>query len=173
LDKEEFFLLIPAVIYGQALIDVLKVFHHKKTYWEIIAWGVMLIISIIGLWVELYHKLSHITEDAFKFIAVILQAILYAQLGRIITPEASDINTKSYFLSIRKNFFLVITAIPVTSILVQYVVFDDGHPPYYRAIGVACYLAAAFIDKVWFRSIILALTFLGVLFTIYIPILYK
>ena len=95
MDKEEFFLLIPAVIYGQALIDVLKVFHHKKTYWEIIAWGVILIISIIGLWVELYHKLAHITEDAFQFIVVILQAILYAQLGRIITPEASDINTKN------------------------------------------------------------------------------
>jgi hypothetical protein len=36
-EKQEFFLLMPAIIYGVALIDLLKVFGDKKIYWELLA----------------------------------------------------------------------------------------------------------------------------------------
>ena len=35
MQKQEFFLLIPAIIYGVALIDLLKVFGNNKIYWEL------------------------------------------------------------------------------------------------------------------------------------------
>ena len=35
MSKSEFILLIPGIIYGVALVDLLKVFRHKNTYWEI------------------------------------------------------------------------------------------------------------------------------------------
>ena len=49
MDKEEFFLLIPGIIYGVAIVDLLKVFSHKKNYFEMVGWAVLYLLAIIIL----------------------------------------------------------------------------------------------------------------------------
>ena len=41
---------MPAIIYGVAIIDLVKVFSHKKNYLEMVAWGslLMVYITIVG-----------------------------------------------------------------------------------------------------------------------------
>ena len=57
MEKQEFLLLIPAIIYGVAIVDLLKIFQHKIRYWELIAWGLLLMVLVINIWIELYQKL--------------------------------------------------------------------------------------------------------------------
>ena len=49
MDKQEFFLLIPAIIYGVAIVDLLKIFGHKKNYIEMMGWGIYLMMPVIFL----------------------------------------------------------------------------------------------------------------------------
>ena len=98
MDNQEFFLLIPAIIYGVAIVDLLKVFKSRKTYWEITGWGVLLMVIIINTWAELYNKLGALVDSNINFFLIIGQSIVYAQAASLITPEEKHLNTKDYFL---------------------------------------------------------------------------
>ena len=65
--KSEFILLIPGIIYGVALVDLLKIFRHKNTYWETTAWGIAMIINLIVSWFNLYDKLDMIGSSISLF----------------------------------------------------------------------------------------------------------
>ena len=47
MEKQEFFLLLPAIVYGVAIIDLLKVFSHEKNYWEMVAWGSLMMVYVV------------------------------------------------------------------------------------------------------------------------------
>ena len=46
MSKEEFLLIIPAVVFGIAVVDLNKIFNHKKGYYELIGWGLYLLLAI-------------------------------------------------------------------------------------------------------------------------------
>ena len=153
MDKQEFLLLIPGIIYGVAIVDLLKIVRHKINYWEVVFWGIMLLITIINHWMDLYQKLEHIVDNNLNFFLIIGQAMIYAQASNIITPDDKDDDTKAYFFEIRRNFFLVIVASILINILLQFVVFND-HKLWLRLTGLPLMLACAFIDKIWLRIIV-------------------
>ncbi len=153
MDKQEFLLLIPGIIYGVAIVDLLKVGQHKRNYWELVFWGVMLLITIIKHWIDLYQKLDALVDNNLNFFLIIGQAMVYAQAANVITPSEKDSDTKAYFFSIRKVFFLIIVGSIVVNVILQFVVFDD-HRFWLRITGVPLILACAFIDKIWLRSVI-------------------
>ena len=167
--KQEFFLLIPAIIYGVALIDLLKVFGNNKIYWELLAWGSMLMVDIIVIWLELWAKLNLVATDKWFFILVIIQAILFAQIAAVITPEEKDIDTKIYFHSIRKLFFSLISATIVFNFLSQEFFYDDQRSELIRPLILIMALACAFIDKIWIRTTSLVIIF-GILIKILISL---
>ncbi len=156
MDKQEFFLLIPAIIYGVAIVDLLKIFRHKKTYWEVLVWGLLLMIIIINTWTELYQKLEHLVENSLHFFIIIAQAILYAQAANVITPEEMHIDTRKYFFSIRRTFFLILGSTTLMNLLVNYFVFADDREMWIRPTAFALILICAFVDKVWIRTAIWA-----------------
>jgi hypothetical protein len=156
MEKQEFFLLIPAIIYGVAIVDLLKIFRHKKTYWEVLIWGLLLMIIIINTWTELYQKLEHIVDNTFHFFIVIAQAILYAQAANIITPEEKHVDTRDYFFSIKKSFFLTLGSTTLMNLLVNYFVLADDREIWIRPTAFALVLVCAFVDKVWVRTTIWA-----------------
>lgn len=155
MDKQEFFLLIPAIIYGVAIIDLLKIFQHKTNYWELVGWGLFLMVIIINTWIELYNKLGSFVDNNLNFFLIIAQAILFAQAAYVLTPEEKDIDTRKYFHDIRKKFFIIITAITAYNILVQFLIYQDDRL-YVRLIGVVLFAICIFVDKVWVRVGILA-----------------
>ena len=97
MSKQEFFLLIPAIIYGVAIVDLLKIFNHRKNYIEMMGWGIFVMMSVIFSWIELFNKLEVITNDNINFFLIIGNAILFARIAAVITPEEKDADTKSYF----------------------------------------------------------------------------
>ena len=125
MDKQEFLLLIPAIIYGVAIVDLLKIVQHKVNYWEVVFWGILLLITIINHWVNLYQKLEFMVDSNINFYLVIGQSIVYAQAANVITPGVEDKDTKAYFFKIRKMFFLIIAGSILINLLLQFVIFDD------------------------------------------------
>jgi len=109
MDKQEFLLLIPAIVYGVAIVDLLKIFSHKKNYIELVGWGLFVITLVIFSWIELYNKLEVITGSNLSFFLIIGQSILLAKIAGVITPENSDTDTKQYFFKVRKTFFWLLT----------------------------------------------------------------
>jgi len=145
MEKQEFLLLIPGIIYGVAIVDLLKIVQHKRNYW------ILVLISIINHWIELYQKLGTLVDSNFNFFLIIGQAMIYAQAANIITPGEQDSDTKAYFFKIRKKFFLILVGVILANMLLQFVVFDD-HRTWIRVIGLPLFLACAYIDKLWVRS---------------------
>ena len=153
MDKQEFLLLIPGIVYGVAIVDLLKIVQHKINYWEIIFWGVLLLTTIINHWMELYKKLDAIVESSVNFYLIIGQAMVYAQAANVITPDEINENTKEYFFRVRRSFFLIIALSIAVNILLQFVVFND-HMLLVRLTSFPLILACAFIDKIWIRTLV-------------------
>ena len=103
--KEEFFLLIPAIIYGVALVDLLKVFKGKLNYWELTVWGSIMMFYIVIVWLELFAKLELVSANKWFYLITIGKAIVVAQIAAVITPEDKDIDHKEYFLTVRRTIF--------------------------------------------------------------------
>ena len=169
MEKQEFFLLMPAIIYGVALVDLLKVFKGRKTYWEVVAWGSVFMVYIVIIWLELWAKLDIVATDKWFFILTILKAILLAQIAGIITPEEKDTNTKNYFLSVRVKFFLMVSALVIFNIFLQEFFYNDHRPWFIRGSILALSLSCVFINKSWIRIATLVVTF-GLLIRILISL---
>ena len=165
MEKQEFFLLLPAIIYGVALVDLLKVFKGRKTYWEVVAWGSVFMVYIVIIWLELWAKLDIVATDKWFFILTILKAILLAQIAGIITPEAKDTNTKNYFLSVRVQFFLMVSALVMFNIFLQEFFYNDHRPWTIRVAILSLSLSCVFFNKAWIRITTLVVTF-GLLISI-------
>lgn len=162
--KQEFLLLIPAIIFGVAIVDLLKLFSHKKTYFELMGWGIFLLMAIINLWINLYEKLDVITSGNLMFLLIIVQAMLYARAANIITPEEKDVDTKKYFLSNYKSFFYLLVAISIVNSLLRYFVYDDNQAIWVRPLAIVLALICIVFNRVWVRTpIMIVFLILGAL----------
>lgn len=159
MDRQEFFLLIPAIIYGVALVDLLKVFKNKKTYWEVVAWGSVMMLYVIITWLELFAKLDMVAANKWYYILLIGKAIILAQIASIITPVEKHMNTKDYFLSIKQAFFFLIAALTIFNFVLQEFYYDDHRPLLIRLSIVALALVCAFLNKMWIRVATLVIIF--------------
>ena len=155
MDKQEFLLLIPAIVFGAAIVDLLKIFQRKRGYYELMGWGIYLLLAISWLWYETFDKLDTVIVNKGGYYLIIIQAILYAAAAHTITPEEKDIDTKEYFLSIKKSFFITLTLIVGLLLFFQYAVYDDGHISWARLIAIPLFLSCAFIDNAWLRNTVL------------------
>jgi len=160
MDKLEFLLIIPAIIYGVAIVDLLKIFNHKKNYFELVGWGVFCLIAIVISWREIYTKMDIIIDSNVSFYVLIIQSIIIARIAAVITPEERHINTKKYFMGVKKNFFLLLALSSFINLLSQHFVFNDYSPIYLRPLLILTMLSCAFYDRVWYRTFILSLLFL-------------
>lgn len=167
MDKQEFFLLIPAIIYGVAIVDLLKIFGHKKNYIEMMGWGLYVMMSVIFLWTELYTKLDLIVASQLNFFLIIAQAIMLAMLARTITPEEKDVDTKAYFFSIRKKFFILAAASVSYNVILSYTLYVDERALWIRLFAIALYLVVGFSNKFWIRITILAFVLVMAILTIF------
>jgi len=151
MSKIEYFLLIPAIIYGVAIVDLLKIFQHKKKYWEVTLWGVVLLEAIILNWVELFNKLDNFINSNINFVILIVQSILIAQLAAVLTPEDKDHDAEHYFHKERKLLFLIGICIVLVNTVSEFFVFDD-HRFWQRMLNLPLFTACYFIDSKWLRT---------------------
>jgi hypothetical protein len=161
MSKSEFILLIPGILYGVALIDLLKVTRHGKRYWETIVWAILLFLVVISDWFKLYNFVDLISNDIFLFTLYIVSPLIFVQTCFILTPEEEDEDMKAYFLKHKKVFFLSIVAYMLSKIAIQQYVLDDGKL-LFRIVGISLFIVSAFIDKIWVRTLPIALTLYAV-----------
>ena len=140
MDKQEFFLLIPAIIYGVAIVDLLKIFSHKNNYVEMVGWGLYVMMGVIFNWIELYNRLGILSTSNISFFIIIGHAILYARLASLITPEEKDSDTKAYFMQVRKTFFWLISVTTAYGIAIRHGLSDDHTEVWVRPIVIIIYL---------------------------------
>ena len=151
MDKQEYFLLLPAIIYGVAIVDLLKILRHKNGYAEMIAWGFFLMVYAVIVWQELYTKLAIVANNSLFFVFMVVKAVVLAQLAAVITPEQKGKDTKKYFLKVRKKFFFLAAFITILNLIEQEFLFADDRPLYLRGTTILIFLSCALIDKVWLR----------------------
>jgi len=157
MEKQEFLLLIPAIIYGVAIVDLLKIFNHKKNYIEMVGWGLYVMTGLIFSWIELFNKLERITGDNISFFLIIFQSVLFARAAALITPEEADTNTKEYFMDIRKKFFWLLSIIAMYGMMMRYFVYDDHVVLWMRPLMIAIYLVTGYSNNFWVRATTLTL----------------
>ena len=152
--REEFILLIPGIIYGVAIVDLLKIL-RRGIYFELAGWGLFFLLAVVNIWLELYDKLSIISTSNLDFLLVIVQAILFTKAVQILTPEEEE-DTKKYFLSSIKPLFILLMSFLIISWVIQIEVYDDQRTIWIRPLGAFVYLAMVFAGQLkWVRLVVL------------------
>ncbi len=157
MDREEFFFLIPGVLYGIALFDLLSVFRAKKYYWESIAWAVILFVSLVSTLFDLFPKLTAISENFWVYIIFLLSPLLFVHSCYVIASQDSELGQKERFLTYRKAFFGSLSGFVLINILVQLLVIND-HRLVFRLVILALFIPHLFVDNVRIRSVSLLAT---------------
>ena len=159
MDKQEYFLIIPGIVYGVIIVDLMKVFMHRKNYWEMVVWGIYMFTMIPIVWSELFQKLDLLTNSLKNYFIIIIQAVLYTVAVKLLTPEEKDEDTKAYFMEIKRPFFLLIAGIAFLNFVLQFTAFADQRPAWMRPVGFVLLLACAYWDKIWIRAMVWAFFF--------------
>ena len=154
--KQEFILLIPGIIYGVAIVDLLKLF-RTRMYPELWGWGVFAFLSIIQSWLSLFNKLDKIATNNLDFLVIVIHSVMMAKAISLLTPEEEDIDSERYFLSIIKPFAKLVTAIILLNFIIQYTVYDDNTALWWRLTAIGWSLWLVFTQKRWVRYFILTI----------------
>ena len=145
--EKQLLLVLPAIIYGVAIVDLLKVYQNKHKYWEAIFWATILMVYIIIIWMELFAKLDTVSTNKYFYILIIVNAVLLSIGTSIITPDKETIDTKAYFLATKKQFFLFISLVVVLNLILQEFFYDDQRPVWLRLTVIALLITLAFTDN--------------------------
>ncbi len=151
MSKSEFILLIPGIIYGVAMVDLLKIFRHSNRYWESVAWGIAMFLNLIVSWFGLYDKLEIISSNIALFTAYIISPLLFAQAVFVLTPEEEHTDTKVYFLKAQHLFFILIFSYILVNMGLSYFIETSGAFEWMRPLLLALFLTAIVWKKFWSR----------------------
>lgn len=156
MSKEEFVLLIPAIVYGVAIVDLLKTF-RVRIYWEIPVWGIYMLLNAIILALTLYGQLTAMAENNFILILVVFQAILFSKAATIITPEDQDKDTRQYYESNYKYFIGLVIGVFTIALLNEFIVYDDRENVWVRPTGLTMGFISIIWQNKWYRRIFMIL----------------
>ena len=133
-----------------------------------LGWALFMMGAIVALWIDLYDRLDLITNSNLLFLLLIGQAMLYAQASTVLTPEEKHLDTKKYFYSIKRVFFIIITGTILFNFLLNQFVYHNPDRQYIRLFGIVIVGILIFYDRKWLR-----LTILGLLIVLMFLILLK
>ena len=150
MSKQEFILLIPAIVYGVAIVDLLKSF-QRRNYWEIPLWGAYLLADAIILWLSLWNQLDYIVNDNLNLILVLVQAILFAKAASLITPEEKDVDTKAYYEDVIKYVILLTGLAFAIAAINEWLIYDDRQNIFIRPISLVLAALAIFWQNKYYR----------------------
>ena len=149
MDNSKILLLIPGIIYGVGLVDLLKTL-RPKIYWEIPAMAFLLFLTLIVNWFMYADRLMNTSMNLGMYALSMVTPLIFAKACGVLTPEMDVTDTKKYFLDIQKIFFLLMAAHVSVNIIIQILLTDDGLN-IQRFVGVAFLLSCAFYQALWLR----------------------
>ena len=150
MSKSEFLLLIPGLIYGVGVVDLIKV-TFKKHYWEIYAWAIVLFLVLILQWYNFYENIDQAVENKLMFTLMMFSPLIFTRGCYLLTPT-DEMESKAYFLKYRKAFFLNIVALIIANSLLQYFLMavPDARS-FGRLLFLPLMIVASYWDNMWFR----------------------
>lgn len=146
--------MIPAIVYGVAIVDLLKAF-KLSNYWELIYAGSWLLLNSIVLWLSLYNQLDYIVDNNLNLLLVLIQSILFAKSAELITPEEKDTDTKAYFEKVIRNVILLQVIVFAIAGLNEILIVDDRQNEFIRPITLTIGLIAVFWPNIVYRRIVI------------------
>ena len=143
MSKQEFILLIPAIVYGVAIVELLKSF-KVTNYWELIYTGTWLMLNSIILWLTLFNQLDFLIDNNINLLLVLLQAILFAKSAEMLTPEEKDTDTKVYYEGVIRYVILLQVFVFMIAGINEILIFDDRQNYIVRPVAIALGIIAVF-----------------------------
>jgi hypothetical protein len=159
MSKSEFLLLIPGIIYGVGVVDLIKV-TFRKHYWEIYLWAIILFLVLILQWYSLFYAMDQIGESKLSFTFMMITPLVFTRGCYILTPT-ENAETKSYFIKYRSAFFINLVFMILANGASQYFLVEESDPrALARLVFLPLILAAAYWDNQWYRLAIALLFFI-------------
>jgi hypothetical protein len=160
MDKSEFILIIPGIIYGVAMVDLLKIFRHSNKYWEGVAWGIAMFLNLIVSWFGLYDKIEIISANIGYFTIYIISPLLFAQAVFVLTPEEEHTDTKAYFIKTHQLFFILLLCYVALNSFLSFFLDFTGIFEWMRYALILPFIGAIILNKQWIRVLLLSLYYL-------------
>ena len=150
MDQQEFMFLIPGVIYGIAIFDLLSIIRSNKIYWESLLWVLLLFFCIVSILFNLFPKLEAITSNIRIYTLFLFSPILFAHSCFLLTPKEENSDLKHQFHQNRKAFFLSASGVITVGLILNYIGIKSSMI-YLNIIGLSLFLLNVFIDKLPLR----------------------
>ena len=161
MSKSEFILLIPGIIYGVALVDLLKIYRHPSRYWETSLWGIIMFLTLIVSWFLLFNELQLVSSNILYFALYLLTPLIFAQTVFTLTPEEGTKNTKEYFLKSQRTFFSLLLANLISVASLNLIMYEDPIRMYIRIAGLPVFIGILVYKKLWMRVLLMAMYIAG------------
>ena len=155
MDDPKTLLLIPGVIYGVGLADLLKAF-RPKIYWEITAMAVILILTLILNWFLFSSRLSVLSENLGLFALTLITPMIYTRACNVLTPEPGTQDTREHYFSVLKPFFLLLAFHTTINVIIESVIQEDTFN-LLRLIAIPLLFICAFYHRIWIRLVAMLL----------------
>ncbi|MCK5368914.1 MAG: hypothetical protein KAQ62_10190 [Cyclobacteriaceae bacterium] len=160
MSKSEFLLLIPGLIYGVGVVDLIKV-TFRLQYWEIYIWASILFLVLILQWYSLYNTMDQTINSKLSFTLMMISPLVFTRGCYLFTPD-EDTDTKEYFLKCRKVFFVnMILMILINSGLQLFIIAESDNRMFSRFLFLPLMIIACYWDNKWYRLSIALLFFIA------------
>lgn len=156
MSKTEFLILIPGVLYGIGLADLLKL-SFKKYYFEAYLWGLIMLMVLVLHWFDLFENIGSITDHRGKFLLSLVVPLLYTTTCYNLTP---DDESKVYFMDNRKKLFLLLASLSLSNTLVQLLYEAPDERLIIKLVIIPFLILAGYWNNLYFRISIAVAVFI-------------
>ena len=163
MDPAEYLAIVPLLIYGIGITDLLgqwKRFFNEKNRFPLYIIYTIILTEVAIYNVVIYIDLVNVLPEQtyFNYLSFLLPPILFLLVVNIFTPDEGS-ETEEYFNRNVRLMFILISLFVASHFLYE---FDEKHwQGYMRIIIIVLLLSAAIFRKRWLMYMVALLWFIG------------
>ena len=159
MQPQEYFAILPLLIYGIAIAELISpwriFFEDKKPYVPFILTGVMMLEVAFYNFYQFFTHLENTFQSYYIFLSYLLSPLVFLMAAHVYTPESNDnLNIREYFYK-RFKLLMILLAVFVASHFIIEIGADLKTGV--RFLFIAMLLLAAFTRWIWLVYILLIL----------------
>ena len=154
--------VIPGIVYGMALVELIRIYRHKSSYWETNLLGVFLFIAIITNRYQLFPVVDEMFGNMVIFTLYMLSPMVFLQACYMLTPDGDEEDAKVHFDRRRKAFFLCLTLFVAGNVLIE-TFFEPQGMLVLRIIGIGLFAGNILLNSIKLRVVTYLFTLLGLI----------
>jgi hypothetical protein len=157
----EYFVILLSFIYGFGIADLFEnlagMFRRKAFYLEVALWSTVLFMGVSFLWILIWLRLEHVSENAFIYFLLFIPGLLIFLSLAFLYPSKGDYNkVKKHFLENYKKFFLMLLILEGILIVAPILLDLETHIMIIglRTVSLIMLFLLIFINRKWLRNLI-------------------